>query len=153
MKDSVLSQIKGLEEMSIKELKARYIEVYGSDKGAHNNKRYLIKRIAYRIQENALGGLKQEAKDEISQLIEEINPLEELRKSNVGKDLGGTSCKRNKKLPLPGTIIRKTYKGNSLEVKVLEKGFEYGGKSYKSLSNLAKEISGVHCSGFAFFKL
>ena len=150
MKDSVLSQIKVLEEMSIKELKAKYTEVFGSDKGAQNNKRYLIKRIAYKIQENELGGLKEEAKGEINRLIEEVNPLEELRRSNIGKDSGG---KRNKKVPMPGTIIKKNYKGSLLEVKVLDAGFEYKGKTYKSLSKLSKEISGVHCSGFAFFKL
>jgi len=150
MKDSVLSQIKALEALSIKELRAKYTEVYGNDKGAQNNKRYLIKKIAYKIQENELGGLKKEAQDEINIFIEEVNPLEELRRSNIGKDLSG---KKNKKVPMPGTIIKKTYKGNLLEVKVLEAGFEHNGKTYKSLSKLAKEISGVHCSGFAFFKL
>ena len=155
MKDSVLSQIKVLEGMAIQELKAKYIEVFGSEKGVqNNNKKTLIKHIVHRIQENTLGGLKKEAKDEINKLIEEVNPLKDLGKVNDERgNKENTEPSKNKRMPLPGTIIKKTYKGNLLEVKVLQSGFEYKGKNYKSLSMLAKEISGVHCSGFAFFRI
>jgi hypothetical protein len=151
MSENILSQIKNLENLSIKELKDKYHKVFGNGKGIQNNKPYLIKRIAYKIQENALGGLTQDAKAEINRFADEINPLQQF-KAKVKNDLAETN-KKHRKLPLSGSIIRKTYKGNQLEIKVLEKGFEYNGKIYKSISSAAKEISGSHCSGFVFFNL
>jgi len=59
---------------------------------------------------------------------------------------------RDRRLPIPGAIIRKEYKGRILEVKVLEKGFDYEGKVYLTLSAVAQEITGAHWNGFLFFK-
>ncbi|MEI6093378.1 MAG: DUF2924 domain-containing protein [bacterium] len=154
MKDSLLSQIKELEKMSVSELKKKYTEAFGSDKGVQTNKTYLIKRITHKIQENEFGGLKQETKDKINNLAFELNPINNLGKiKNERGTENGNKGRNNKRLPLPGTLITKTYKGNLIEIRVLEKGFEYKGKTYKSISALAKEISGIHCSGFAFFNL
>ena len=57
------------------------------------------------------------------------------------------------RLPLPGTIITRPYKGETLQVRVLPKGFEYQGDVYKSLSAVAKAITGTHCNGYLFFRL
>ncbi len=54
---------------------------------------------------------------------------------------------------MPGTIITRSYKGQLLQVKVLPKGFEYEGEAYKSLSAVAKKITGSHCNGYLFFRL
>lgn len=59
---------------------------------------------------------------------------------------------RDTRLPIPGAIIRKEYKGQILEVKVLEKGFEYLGKTYRTLSAVAKVVTGDHWNGYLFFK-
>jgi hypothetical protein len=61
--------------------------------------------------------------------------------------------KPDDRLPLPGTIITRPYKGETLQVKVLPKGFEYQGEVYKSLSAVAKVITGSHCNGYLFFRL
>jgi hypothetical protein len=57
------------------------------------------------------------------------------------------------RLPPPGTVITRKYKGEVLQVKVRTDGFEYEGKVYASLSAVAKAITGSHCNGFLFFRI
>ncbi|MFM8474893.1 MAG: DUF2924 domain-containing protein [Planctomycetaceae bacterium] len=57
------------------------------------------------------------------------------------------------RLPLPGTILVREYKGCSVQVRVLEQGFEYAGQTWRSLSAVAKAVTGTHINGFLFFKL
>ena len=69
-------------------------------------------------------------------------------------DLSVASPKeRDRRLPAVGTVITKTYHGQNLEVKVLENGFEYQGKTYKSISRVAMEIVKRPISGYVFFGL
>ena len=56
------------------------------------------------------------------------------------------------RLPMPGTILTRDYKGQTLQVEVLAEGFAYAGQSYKSLSAVAKAVTGAHCNGFHFFR-
>ena len=56
-------------------------------------------------------------------------------------------------MPPPGSVITREYKGHPLQVKVLPNGFEFEGEVYKSLSAVAKAITGQHCNGFHFFRL
>ena len=60
---------------------------------------------------------------------------------------------RNPRLPAIGTVMKRTFKGKELSVKVLEDGFEYEGDHYRSLSGLARHIVGYQISGPVFFKL
>lgn len=60
---------------------------------------------------------------------------------------------RDSRLPAVDTIITKTYHGQTFEVKVLENGFEYQGKIYKSISRVAMEIVKRPISGYVFFGL
>jgi hypothetical protein len=57
------------------------------------------------------------------------------------------------RLPPPGSVLTRPYKGDVVQVKLLEHGFEYQGQVYKSLSAVAKAVTGSHCNGFLFFKL
>ena len=63
------------------------------------------------------------------------------------------AVKADDRLPLPGTVIVREYKGQARQVKVLPAGFEYEGEVYKSLSAVAKAITGQHCNGYHFFRL
>ena len=58
----------------------------------------------------------------------------------------------DRRLPAPGTVLTRNYKGALLHVRVLPGGFEYQGLAYKSLSAVAKAITGAHCNGFLFFQ-
>jgi hypothetical protein len=60
---------------------------------------------------------------------------------------------RDNRLPRPGTILTRRYKGRTLQVEVLEQGLAYDGQVYRSLSAVAKAITGSHCSGHFFFGL
>ena len=59
----------------------------------------------------------------------------------------------DRRRPIPGTLITREYKGELLEVRVRRDGFDYEGEVYKSLSAVAKHITGSHCSGYHFFRL
>jgi len=61
--------------------------------------------------------------------------------------------KSDERLPPPGTVLTRKYKGGTVQVKVLAQGFEYAGAVYGSLSAVAKTVTGSHCNGFLFFKL
>jgi hypothetical protein len=63
------------------------------------------------------------------------------------------TSKSREGLPPAGTILRRPYKGQVLEVKILEQGCQFEGRVYRSLSAVAKAITGAHCSGFLFFRL
>jgi hypothetical protein len=60
---------------------------------------------------------------------------------------------RDQRLPLPGTVLTRDYKGQTVQIRVLENGFEYDGEVYRSLSAVAKAITGTHTNGYLFFRL
>jgi hypothetical protein len=61
--------------------------------------------------------------------------------------------KADNRLPPPGTVLTRQYKGGTVQVKVLPQGFKYEGQTYGSLSAVAKVVTGSHCNGFLFFGL
>src|SRR5437762_1465873 len=63
--------------------------------------------------------------------------------------LGGRPDPR---LPMAGTVLTRDYKGRTLQVEVLAGGFAYAGQSYKSLSAVAKAVTGAHCNRLHFFR-
>jgi len=152
MAETNLTQIMELKEKSLGELKAKYEELFLGQKAPSNNKVFLWRKIAYRIQELEYGNISTEAQSKIQQLIQQLDPInnKSLRPDNVVEKQPKS---RDKRLPIPGTVIIKEYKGVKLEVKVLESGFEYTNKAYKSLSAIAKEVTGAHWNGYLFFNL
>jgi Protein of unknown function (DUF2924) len=66
---------------------------------------------------------------------------------------GTLAANADGRLPLPGTILTREYKGSVVQVRVLPNGFEYAGEVYKSLSAVAQAVTGQHVNGFAFFRL
>ena len=88
-------------------------------------------------------------KDLTKKAVEPIGAREKAVPAKVDK----FAKPRDSRIPPVGTIITKNYKGETLEVKVLENGFEYKGQVFKSISALAVHIVGTPISGYAFFKL
>jgi len=134
-------QITALETMSLGELQTRYQELYG-EMTRSRNKGYLKKRLASRIKKLA------EKKAAKAKGVS-LKPQEEKPTAKKGR----ADKPRDPRLPDPGTVIIKKYKGVTHEVKVLDQGFEHQGTYYKSLSRLAKEITGSIWNGFLFFGL
>ena len=149
------AKIAALKDKSIPELQKEYEMLFDGQKTPSDNKVHLIRKIAYRTQELEYGGLSEETKTRIAELIEKYDPINNkaLRPQVVsgGKNVVAIPSLRDKRLPIPGTAIQKKYKGQDYLVKVLEKGFEYKDKYYKSLSAVAYEITGAHWNGFSFF--
>ena len=152
MENLILSRILALKTASLAELQKEYGALYGDKKALSSNKTYLWQRIAYRIQEIEYGGLPKEAKNKVKKLAQEYDPINNkaLRPANGAEN---RCVSRDRRLPLPGTIITKNYKGTDIRVKILEKSFEYNGKVYRSLTSIAKEVTGSHWNGYLFLNL
>ena len=74
--------------------------------------------------------------------------------NSAGNTVTGTvRSDGNDRLPPAESEIVRAYKGETILVRVLASGFEYDGEIYKSLSAVAKKITGQHCNGYHFFKL
>ncbi|RKY28139.1 MAG: DUF2924 domain-containing protein [Candidatus Omnitrophota bacterium] len=155
MEKTKLSEIMALKNKSLSELKAKYEELFEGKKAPSNNKVYLWRKIAYRIQEIEFGSLSAKAEEKIQEFIQKYDPVNNkaLRPDAPIVNELAKKPTRDKRLPIPGTIITKEYKGKLIEVKILDSGFEYNNKKYKSLSSIAKEITGAHWNGFLFFGL
>lgn len=138
---TVLAQIVALENMPFDDLKGRYKALIGKEPPSRSRK-HIFARLAYRIQEIAFGGLSPEARSRLEAIGEaHMAP---------GRKVKG---KERKGAPAVGTKLIREYMGTEHEVTVLEKGFQYRDGVYRSLSAIAKEISGTHTSGPVFFGL
>jgi len=155
MTKTKLSKIMELKEKSLSDLKATYEELFDGKKAPSSNKVYLWRKIAYRIQEIDYGGLSSKAENKVQELIQKYDPINNktLRPDTPAMNGSAKKLKRDKRLPIPGTVITKEYKGIKLQVKILEPGFEYKSKTYKSLTAIAKEVTGAHWNGYLFFSL
>jgi len=162
MAKSITRQVAELREMTIPELQAKYREVFGEETFSHH-KRHLWRKIAWRIQELAEGGLSERARARARELANEadvrVRPPREKGGALDELDSGGSRAVRTRlglrdpRLPVAGTILERDYKGRVIEVGVLDKGFEYEGRTYRSLSGIALEVTGSRWNGFHFFGL
>jgi hypothetical protein len=157
MEENISEQILSLLSATLPEIQEQHEALFNVAKAPCANKPYLIKKIAYKLQETAYGGLSDETKMQIIDFIEKYDPINNkaLRPQVVsaGKNVVSIPFMRDKRLPIPGTAIHKKYKGQDIHVKVLDKGFEYKDKYYKSLTAIVLELTGAHWNGFSFFNL
>ncbi len=155
---NIAKEVAGLEQMTLGELHDRYVEVFGEPVRSRH-RRYLIRRIAWRLQANAEGGLSERA----LRRAEELADIADVRVTPPkwvasAKQCGATGVARipvatDPRLPSPGAAVTRKYKGQTITVTVLPDGFEYKGERYRSLTAVAKVITGSHVNGFRFFKL
>ena len=153
MREDILNQVLALKDMKNDELLAKYIEIFDGQRPSINNAEYLRKKISYRIQEIAHGGLSNAAKTRLEQLITVYDPINNRLLRKMKDKASAVKIRRDRRLPIPGSIITKIYKGTVIKVKVLEKGFEYDDKIYRTLSRVANAITGDHWNGYLFFSL
>ena len=146
-------QIAKLSDLTITQLIAKYEKVFG-EKCRSRNRRYVQRRVAWKLQADDEGGLSERAILRTTvvageSLIRSTPP----RKRKAKKETWTVPDKWDPRIPPPGQLIERTYKGQTLRVLVLTDGFEYEGERYKSLTAVARAITGSHCNGFLFFKL
>jgi Protein of unknown function (DUF2924) len=158
VKLNIAKEVAAMKRMTMKELRARYAEAFGETTNA-NNRVWLMKRVAWRLQAQAEGDLSERAKQRAAELANDADlrlsppkaptnpPAPERTMTEVLK------FETDDRLPPPGTVITRPYKGDELQVKVLAKGFEFEGQVFKTLSAVAKAITGSHCNGYLFFRM
>src|SRR5579864_9421233 len=156
MKAELQQQIDQLRHLTTAQLQLHYRELFGQ--ASHSNhKDYLFRRIAWRVQALAEGGLSERAR----QCAQQIAIDADLRLC-APKRLAGTpsavrvasaSRQRDPRVPNPGTVLIKRYKDETLTVTVLEDGYQYGERVYKSLSAIARQVTGTQWNGYLFFGL
>ena len=161
MNETTYQQVQALSRMTVGELRERYIDVFGEETRSYH-KDFLRKRIAWRIQAMAEGDLSERAKRRAEEIANDadlrvrtprdpVKPgLMEVRARSV---TGRLHQLRDRRLPLPGTLLAREFRGRDIVVKVLDKGFEYDGRRFKSLSAIAQEATGSKWNGFLFFGL
>lgn len=138
---SVLAQLIALKALSVNELKTKWLQLFGAP--APNNARgFLEARIGYRLQELTYGGPPPETRRVLDLLADEIEG------KVVRKPMAADP--RN---PMPGTRLVREWDGVEQNVTVLKDGFEWQGRKYRSLSAVAKAITGTSWSGYRFFGL
>lgn len=140
-------QIAALPSKTVGALAAQYEQLAGEPTNSRN-KQYLVKRVAYLLQEQAHGGLSSAAKLRIAELGDEVPA--EWRARLQPKPSAQASDPR---LPGPGTVLKRVYGGKTHAVTVLETGFDYNGQTFKTLTEVTRAITGKHRSGFGFFGL
>lgn len=141
MHDSVLAQLAALPQKTTPELKQLWRDLYDREPPPFN-KPFLVKRLAYRLQELAYGGLSARAEAKLKVLIEEedarVNGKQPVRKGNR---------------LIVGTRLVREWQGVEHTATVIDDGFEYQGRKYKSLSAIARAITGTRWNGPLFFGL
>jgi hypothetical protein len=141
MSVQVLARLAALKTTPTSKLKEQWRQLFEGEPPAFN-RRYLESRLAYRIQELAYGGLKPETVRRLERLGEELD--------------GGSKAKRQTRAdsrPIAGTRLIREYQGVEHCITVRDDDFEYQGRPYKSLSAIARAITGTPWSGPVFFGL
>ena len=154
MPPTIATRIKALQQMSFAELRKEYRKVYGEETSAVH-KGFLLKKVAWKIQELEFGGIPDEVRDKALEIVEELDLPGRIPSAKLmeKRTVIAQSPFKDKRLPMPGTIITREYLGRQVQVEVLIDGFEYEGCKYRSLSAVAKAVTGSHWNGFMFFKL
>ena len=135
------SELEILNNLDRSELLHRWKKLYGSELPAKISRQLLVRAVAYKIQENALGGLK---------------PATIKFLARVAEDNSSNNKKLSVALPLTiksGTRLIREWHGTTYEVEIIENGVLWKGKQYSSLSKVAHLITGTKRSGYLFFGL
>jgi Protein of unknown function (DUF2924) len=159
MELNVAQELGVLKRMTPAELRVKYRETYGEESRS-GHKEWLVKRIIWRLQALAEGDLSERARRRTLELANDADlrtnaprapkPPALPQQHLVIPKAVSTSDDR---LPMPGAVITRRYKGETVLVHVLTSGFAYEGEVYRTLSAVAKVITGTHTNGFLFFRM
>ncbi|ACI91927.1 conserved hypothetical protein [Afipia carboxidovorans OM5] len=141
MTDTVLAQLAALKTAPIGVLKRKWRDLFETEPPPYN-RRYLESRLAYRIQELAYGGLKSDTVQRLEALAEDLDGADPARRRQPVRDR-----------PITGTTLIRQWQDIEHCVTVRDDGYEYQGRPYKSLSAIARAITGTQWNGLIFFGL
>jgi hypothetical protein len=141
MTNPIPVRLAALKTMALPELEAEWRTLFGSEPPGHN-RRYLESRLAYRIQELTYGGLKPETRKR----------LEALGEQSADRNITRRRI-RHDAMPIAGTRLLREWQGVEHTVTVLTEGYGWQGRPYRSLSAVARAITGTRWNGLVFFGL
>ena len=160
MDNAVLMEIESLRRATLAALREKYREVF-QEETRSRHREHLFRRIAWRLQALAEGDLSERARGRAREIardadLRKIAPQDFFQVN--GEPVRTTRGNRNRReqdnrLPLPGTLLSREWKGRTILVEVLAKGFRYENRPYSSLSAIAVAITGTRWNGLAFFGL
>jgi hypothetical protein len=150
--ESIPQQIARLQTLSVGELRVEWERLYGEPTRSRN-KTYLWRRLAWRIQERAYDGLSDAAKARIVELSQEGFRRAQIPRGFTPVASRPAAPRRDPRLPLPGSTVVRKYKGQDVRVTVLDDGFEWDGRRFDSLSEIALAVTGSKWNGWLFFGL
>jgi hypothetical protein len=154
---NVGKEVAAMRRMTVAELRGKYAEVTGEATRCRH-KDYLVRRIAWRLQASAEGDLSERARRQATKLARGADVRLTAPKKKASPAPGRTKVaalrvSQDDRLPMPGAVITREYKGETIEVRILPEGFEYEGEVYRTLSAIARAVTGTHWNGYHFFRL
>ena len=158
MDATVIATIERLQDLKIPALKKRYQELFG-EASKSSNKQFLFRRIAWRVQANAEGDLSERARRRAADIADDRDlrmraPKEFVARPDTGFGSGDrTRPPRDGRMPEPGTLLTRRIGDRQIVVQVLKDGFEYESRRFRSLSAIAREVTGTRWNGLLFFGL
>ncbi len=141
-----------LDQMTVNQLRVKHQELF-KEPTSGRHRQWLVRRIAWRLQALAEGGLSERARRRAAELATESDLRVASPKACPSVEQSDDRARRDRRLPSPGTVLTRRYKGRQVQVTVGDAGFEYEGTSYGSLSAVARAVTGSHCNGYHFFRL
>lgn len=159
MRTTIAARIQALRDMTVPELRIEYARVFREEtRSAH--KEQLWRAIAWRIQADAEGDLPERVRRRAAEIARDADlrtraPRDPLRGAAPPPEARTArrpfAAPHDARLPLPDTVLTRAYRGREVRVTVLDRGFEHEGKIHRSLSAVAKAVTGAHWNGFHFF--
>ncbi len=161
---NIAAEIDALHRMTTGELAERYEALHGRP-ARTRHRAYLIRKIAWRIQANAEGDLTERARRRAAELAVDAEVRVMAPRTLICPPQPGSGATVSRpipngehndpRLPSPGSAIVRKYKGRTIRVVVLadREGFEHDGERFRTLSAIAKKVTGSHINGFRFFRL
>jgi hypothetical protein len=152
---NLVNEVATLQRLTIGQLRQRFAELFGEATAA-SNRTWLVKRIVWRMQALAEGDLSERARRRAAELARDadlrLNAPRSQTATATTPEPVRVPTPVDHRLPPPGTILTRPYKGQLVQVQVLTEGFAYAGHVYSSLSAVAKAITGSHTNGYLFFR-
>jgi hypothetical protein len=150
---AIAEEMERMARMPVEQLRARYREVYGEE-ASSAHRQHLVRRIGWRLQVLAQGDLTERAERRARELAKDADLKTQVPQGwAAGVGAVERAGRRDRRLPVAGSVLRRVYRERTVEVKVLAEGFEYDGRRYESLSAVARAITGTRWNGLLFFGL
>ena len=160
MDQSVLLEVEKLRRANVAGLREKYREVFGEETRSRHRE-HLFRKIAWRLQARAEGDLSARARRRAQEIADDAD-LRKIAPTDFFTVAGEhvetipgerSQRKQDRRLPMAGSLLSREWKGRTILVEVLQKGFRYEKRFFSSLSAIATEVTGTRWNGLAFFGL